>query len=77
MAVAPGRLVARSFRQDCGVEPIQSHVGIGRPIPKRVDDGLPAVVVVDEDESLGAFDQRENVEIVQGSAPKRGSHSSV
>lgn len=66
MAVAPGRLLARSFRQDCGVEPIQGHIGIGRSIPECVDDGPPAVVVVNEDESLGAFDQREYVEVVQG-----------
>ena len=33
LAVAPGRLVARSFRQDCGIEPVERDFGIGRLIP--------------------------------------------
>ena len=76
MAFAPGRLVARSFRQDCGVEPIQSHFGIGRLIPQRGDDRFAADVIVHVHESLTAFDQREDVEIVQGALPGRSPYFS-
>ncbi len=77
MAFAPGRLVARSFRQDCGVEPIQARVGIGRLIPQRGDDRLAAAVIVHVHEPLAAFDQREDVEIVQGAPPGRSPYFSV
>ncbi len=77
MAFAPGRLVARSFRQDCGVEPIQSHFGIGRLIPQRGNDRLAAVVIVHVHEPLAAFDQREDVEIVQSAPPGRNLYFSA
>ena len=77
MAFAPGRLMARSFRQDCGVEPIQTFVGIGRLIPQRGDDRLAAAVIVDVHEPLAAFNQREDVEIVQGSPPGRNPYLSA
>src|SRR5262249_49943667 len=55
-------LFAGLVAHDGGIEPVERQPGVCRLVSEGVDQGLPTVVVVDEDVPLVPLDQRQDVE---------------
>jgi hypothetical protein len=55
-------VVPHPLREHGGVEPVDGDGRVGRLLSDVVDEQIPALVVVDEDEALAALEQRQDVE---------------
>jgi hypothetical protein len=68
-------LLPGPFGQDGGVEPAEAGMRLGRYVSYRVQQWLPAFVVVNEDESFTSFNERQDTEFMVHGLPHPNGES--
>ena len=67
--------VANPLGEHGGIEPVQGDGGVRGFVPQFVDQGVAALVVVDEDEPFLTLEQSQHVEFAGHAAALDGSRS--